>query len=196
MRISWRIADAVRAHGTLDERISFGAPQRAARVKCAFLRSYSRALLQSNLRIAAYASHKATFSHLVSKIYWPRVEESAEDVEGSTMFDQAANNYRRLGARNGIGMSRNVTYFGILVGLMLLVSSFYLYISSSNDAAALRTELRQQADLTARLKTELLRTSFLFCFHSFVTNCCFRSERANRGIKSSRISVHKGENER
>ncbi|KAI6178582.1 hypothetical protein M3Y98_00516300 [Aphelenchoides besseyi] len=67
-----------------------------------------------------------------------------------------SNNYRRLGGRNGNGFSRNVIFFGILVALVVVFSTFYLYISASNDVANLKYELRNQADYSTKLKNELL----------------------------------------
>ncbi|KAI6241332.1 hypothetical protein M3Y99_00359300 [Aphelenchoides fujianensis] len=61
-----------------------------------------------------------------------------------------------MGGRGAGGFSRNVTFFGILIALMVLFSTIYLYISASNDVASLRLELRNQGDYVARLKNELL----------------------------------------
>lgn len=56
----------------------------------------------------------------------------------------------------GNGFTRNVTFFGILVGLVIVFSVFYLYTSASNDATALRFELNSQSDYVTKLKNELL----------------------------------------
>jgi hypothetical protein len=72
------------------------------------------------------------------------------------MFDSSSgNNYRRLN-RGGNGFTRNVTFFAILVGLVIVFSVFYLYTSASNDATALRFELNSQSDYVTKLKNEVL----------------------------------------
>lgn len=47
-------------------------------------------------------------------------------------------------------------FFGILVGLVIVFSVFYLYISASNDSSALRFELNSQSEYVIKLKNELL----------------------------------------
>lgn len=47
-------------------------------------------------------------------------------------------------------------FFGILVGLVIVFSVFYLYTSASNDASSLRLELGSQSDYITKLKNELL----------------------------------------
>lgn len=72
------------------------------------------------------------------------------------MFDGTpSGNYRRLN-RGGTGFTRNVTFFAILVGLVIVFSVFYLYTSASNDASALRLELSSQTDYITKLKNEVL----------------------------------------
>uniref|UniRef100_A0A7E4UZ97 Uncharacterized protein n=1 Tax=Panagrellus redivivus TaxID=6233 RepID=A0A7E4UZ97_PANRE len=64
--------------------------------------------------------------------------------------------YRHLGGKSHTMASRNTTYFGVLVGLVIVFSLFYLYNSASNDAIALQREVAAQADHLTKLKNEIL----------------------------------------
>ncbi|KAI6182728.1 Eukaryotic translation initiation factor 3 subunit I [Aphelenchoides bicaudatus] len=89
-------------------------------------------------------------------IYWPKINSGEEEIESGTMFESSSGNqYRRLN-RGGNGFTRNVTFFAILVGLVVVFSVFYLYTSASNDASALRFEVSSQSDYITKLKNEVL----------------------------------------
>lgn len=108
------------------------------------------------------------------KIYWPTISSKEEDVESQGMFESSSGGYRRLN-RSGSGFTQNFTFFGILVGLVIIFSVFYLYTSASNDASTLRFELKSQSDYVTKLKNEVmdlnvkleeLRTSEVTCKES------------------------------
>ncbi|KAH7691214.1 hypothetical protein AAVH_40274, partial [Aphelenchoides avenae] len=75
------------------------------------------------------------------------------------MFDSSSSGYRRFGGRSGAPLSRNVTFFVILIVLVVFVSLFYLYLSASSELTRLRQECDSQGDYVLKLKNELLETN-------------------------------------
>lgn len=51
---------------------------------------------------------------------------------------------------------RNIFLFGMLLGLVVVFSVFFLYLSASNDLATLRREFTANLDAVNKLKAELL----------------------------------------
>ncbi|KAI1721751.1 hypothetical protein Ddc_08217 [Ditylenchus destructor] len=74
------------------------------------------------------------------------------------MHETGGSGYKRLSRSSlgGVPVTRNVASFVFLISLVIFVSLFYLYISTSSELQELRQDYTGQGDYATKLKNELL----------------------------------------